>query len=220
MLRLLSIAVLGVSLLPLTPAHAGPVQQTRIAFGEWAGKHFDRNHWEWFGAFVLEDSSVGESPRVLGGVFRGTCERKKHKDGVSVSCSGSGGGRGTKLESFSMDPAANEATLDVTDPKFHHHVEWAATPEPPYIFESGSSCPAGEGHGGGIVRPAIADGHIYGRHYRTEPSFHFWNELWVGGEVTQCNLFSARDIADVRDGGSFTLHRTWTIPPRSPRLAI
>jgi hypothetical protein len=219
-LRLLSALLVVAALSVPAGALAGPVVTIRIAFGEWEGKHFDRNHWEWLGAFVLEETSVGEAPRVFGGVFRGTCERKKHEDGVSISCEGSGGGRGTKLESFSMDPAASSAVLDVTDPRFRHHVEWTATQEPPFPFESESGCPAGEGHGGGFIRPAIADGKIYGRHYRSEPSFRFWNELWVGAEATQCGLFSAREISDLRDGGTFTLRQTSISPSRTPLLAI
>ena len=216
---IISLVLLATSLFPLSPVDAGPVQQIRIAFGEWEGKRFDRDHWVWLGALVFEKTSAGEAPHIVGGVFKGTCERKRRDNGVSISCHGHGG-RGSKIESFVMDPVANEATLDVRDRRFRHHVEWTATAEVPFPFQSGSACQEGEGHGGGIVRPAIAEGHVFGRHYRTEPSFRFWNELWVGGEVTQCGLFSQRDMADVLDGGSFTLHRRWFIPSKSARLAI
>lgn len=216
--RLFLIVALGLA--SVAPSvQAGPVEQQRLAFADWKGKQFDRNHWEWFGAVIFEDATVGGRSEIFGGVFKGRCAREKKKDGVHVSCHGSGEGM-SKNDTFTMGPAASSAVLDVKDDEFHHHVDWAAkNDETPGFFQSESGCPAGQGHGGGIVRDAIATADIFGRHFESKSGFS-WNMLWEGAHVTQCSPFSLRDIGDVLDGGAFTLHRTWTIPPRSPRLAI
>jgi hypothetical protein len=197
--RLVLICALGLT--SLSPGvSAGPVDEQRLAFADWKGKQFDRNHWEWVGAFVYEESGPTGS-RIFGGVFKGRCTRKP---GHGVSCSASGNGMSPR-DTFTMGPAASDATLDVKHKRFNQHVEWAATDEVPSFFQSESGCPAGSGYGGGIVREATSTGDVFGRHFESKSGGFGWNMLWSGAHVTQCMPFSARDINDLLDGGPFTL---------------
>jgi hypothetical protein len=185
------------------------VSQRRTAFAKFTGRRIDRDHWKWYGAIVDEWVPVdGSAATRFGGVFRGTCERTRRSDGTSISCHG----RGLRMDeddSFTMDELASEATLDVRDESGHHRVTWTATDDRPGWFWSESACNAGSGVGAGLVNKAIADGHVFGSHYRTKPSFRHWNALWGGGNVSQCRFLSERDLADLMDGGGFTIHRAF-----------
>lgn len=195
------VLICALSLTSFSPGvHAGPVDEHRLAFADWKGKQFDRNHWQWFGAFVFENSGSTGS-ELVGGVFKGRCVRTP---GQGVSCSGFGNGM-SRGDSFAMSPAASDATLDVEDKRFSHRVEWVASNDLPGYFQSESRCSAGGGKGAGIVRHANSKGDVFGRHFESKGTFG-WNMLWSGAHVTQCLPFPRRDINDLLDGGSFTLH--------------
>jgi hypothetical protein len=100
---------------------------------------------------------------------------------------------------------AREAVLDVRDRWGHHHVEWTATDDVPGLYNSESVCPAGSGYGGGFSRRAVAGGHVYGRDRYSRPSFRHWNGVWSGVNLTQCRFLSDAEIADLKDGGTFTI---------------
>jgi hypothetical protein len=110
-----------------------------------------------------------------------------------------------------METLANEATLDVTNEAGRHHVDWTALEDTPGTFRSFSSCNAGAGVGAGIVRDAVARGRVHGQAFRSQTSAWNFNGLWAGPHASQCEMFSDRDLRDIMDGGSFTIHRTFDV---------
>jgi hypothetical protein len=208
-----ALSLLVASTLLVPAAHGAPsIRQLHLAFAEFNGPKIDRNHWKWYGALVLESVDVTGETKRFGGVFKGTCSRQRGENSTRTTCSGRGAGM-SPHDTFTIEPAASAASLDVHNESGHHHVEWVASDDDrPFPFTFESQCNDGVGFGGGIVRLAVADGHVYGHHFRTKPSFAHFNELWSGASVTQCGFLSRRDLRDLLDGGGFSIHRGWAPP--------
>lgn len=204
MVACMAVVVMAPSAAPTTLSRQEGVHEERFAIAEWTGKRIDDNSWQWFAALVWESDPIEGEAFRFGGVIKGHCERKERRDGFSVRCMGMGASI-SKRDSFTVDPLARSAVLDIRDRWGKHHVEWTATDDVPGIFESETVCPAGSGHGAGISRQAVAGGHVYGSDRYSRPSFRTWNAVWTGVKVTQCRFLSDAEIVDLKDGGSFTI---------------
>lgn len=186
-----------------------PVTRDSLAFADWITPTERRQVFEWHGALVLQSVDPTGGRTRLGGVLRGLCTLRKN----GFACSA----RGLPLrprDTFEMDPEADRAFLEMRRGFKTHFVRWYVYDDVEGLrgtgsYGSESVCDEGQGHGGGIVRPAETRGSVFGRRFVSDrdSEMEFWNMLWSGAQVTQCGSVLMDDLRAVAAGRTIRMFR-------------
>jgi hypothetical protein len=193
------IAIVVVLLALLAPASTGaaPLAVKRQQEGDaiWLVATGVKNHFTGYyaSAHLDEPDGGGDFSWDSASIGKGRCVREKDKFGTSTSCTFTGWAQGTASENFTMDPLMEEAELKLDRKGETFRVRW--TGNDLAFYEAGEGCMSSddeeprEGHGGGLLRFAKAEGDIYGEHVISKGTFGAM--LSSGAMVTQCTRFDA-----------------------------
>lgn len=202
MRSLVALLVLGSLLAPMQSS-AAPIgvkrEQSADAF--WMVPTETRNHFiGYYAAAHLDEPGGGEFSWDAASVGKGRCVRERTKHGSSTSCWFRSWATGKASESFSMDPLMQSAELELHKKGETFHVMWSG--EDFGFYQSQEGCMGAddeeprEGFGGGLIRFATAQGHVFGEHLVSKGTFGAM--MLSGAMVTECTR--ARALAGLQPG--------------------
>lgn len=192
-----------VALLLPTQSIAAPlgIKRQQQADATWLIPTNVKNHFiAYYAAAWLDELGEGEFSWDIASIGKGRCVRKVAKRFTSMTCTFTGWASGKASETFTMDPAMQQADLTLERKGRTLHVGW--TGEEPGFYESAEGCMSSddddprEGHGGGLFRSATATGDLFGKHLVSGGPFGAM--LMSGAMVTECS--AGRALSGLQPG--------------------